>query len=246
MNYVLREALTRARLTVVDVAADLGVDPKTVERWIAGRMPHPRSRGRLSALLNVPEAELWPDTTIPGKRPECIGQAVTTTYPHRWCVPPDVWREFFASAERSIDLLVYSGLFLIEDTAILRILKAKASSGVEVRLLLGDPSSEHVAIQGAEEGIGDAMSARIRNAFVLLCPLVSVPGIEIRSHNTTLYNSIFRADDGLLINMHLHGQPAAHSPVVRLYSLGAAELIRTYMDSFEQVWAKAGPQQQVR
>lgn len=35
-------------------------------------------------------------------------------------------------------------------------------------------------------------------------------------HSTTLYNSIFRADDELLINTHVCGSPAANSPVVHI------------------------------
>ena len=37
MNDALRQALTDAGLTEADIAATLGVDPKTVQRWIAGR-----------------------------------------------------------------------------------------------------------------------------------------------------------------------------------------------------------------
>ncbi|WP_289008021.1 helix-turn-helix transcriptional regulator [uncultured Thermomonospora sp.] len=39
MNDALRQALTDAGLTEADIAATLGVDPKTVQRWIAGRTP---------------------------------------------------------------------------------------------------------------------------------------------------------------------------------------------------------------
>src|SRR5579875_2248039 len=43
-------ALLRARLSEKDVAAHLGVDPKTVRCWTDGRIPYPRHRWALAGL----------------------------------------------------------------------------------------------------------------------------------------------------------------------------------------------------
>ena len=51
MNDALRHALAEARLREIDVATALGVDPKTVQRWLAGRVPHPRHRWAVADLL---------------------------------------------------------------------------------------------------------------------------------------------------------------------------------------------------
>jgi hypothetical protein len=41
VNERLRSRITGAHLTITEVAAQVGVDPKTVERWIVlGRIPH--------------------------------------------------------------------------------------------------------------------------------------------------------------------------------------------------------------
>jgi hypothetical protein len=56
-----------------------------------------------------------------------------------------------------------------------------------------------------------------------------------------LYNSIYRADDKLLVNQHAYGIPAAHSPVFCLSSTGSGEMATLYMDSFKRVWASAVP-----
>lgn len=45
------------------------------------------------------------------------------------------------------------------------ILADKAQAGVTVRICLGEPDSPHIAERGAEEGIDDAMGAKIRNAL---------------------------------------------------------------------------------
>jgi hypothetical protein len=61
-NERLRSCITGARLTIPDVAAQVGVDPKTVERWIVlGRIPHRSHRWATASLLGTDEAYLWPD-----------------------------------------------------------------------------------------------------------------------------------------------------------------------------------------
>lgn|GEM_PF-1312735 len=62
-------------------------------------------------------------------------------------------------------------------------------------MLLGDPASPEVTRRSVDEGIGKAtIAAKVRNALSFYRPLDSIPGIEIRCHGTTLYNSIYRFD----------------------------------------------------
>jgi transcriptional regulator with XRE-family HTH domain len=232
----LRRALAGARLRDIDVAKTLGVDPKTVQRWLSGRVPQPRHRWGLADLLSLHEYDLWPDLAgVPS-----IGPEVYATYPHRGSVPREVWRQLYDSAEQQIDILVYSGLFLAEDVEMLRLLADRAQAGVTVRILLGDPESAHVSQRGDEEGIHDAMAAKIRNAIVLYRPLVT-SGVQIRLHPTVLYNSIFRADGEMLINQHVYGIAAAYAPVLHLHRRADDEVFRTYLDSVERVWSSARP-----
>ncbi|MEU4540910.1 XRE family transcriptional regulator [Streptosporangium sp. NPDC023825] len=234
MNENLRHALIRARLQPVDIAARLAVDPKTVARWISGRIPHPRHRFAVADLLETHENDLWPDVSY-GRRH--ITGEIKAVYPHRWSVPAEVWRSFFQAAEKEIGILVYSGLFLAEDAGLLRILTERARTGARVRILLGDPDSPQVAARGAEEGTGsDVMAARIHNAFALYRPLQDIEGIEIRRHRTVLYNSIYRADDSLLVNLHVYGTRASEAPVIYLTRTEADNAALTYLDSFERVW----------
>jgi hypothetical protein len=65
--------------------------------------------------------------------------------------------------------------------------------------------------------------------------------VEFRFHRTILYNSIYRADDQVLVNTHLFGMTAAHAPVWQLRKLPAGELAGLYIDSFERVWETATP-----
>ena len=240
MNEPLRQALLRAQLREDDVASRLGVDPKTVRRWLNGRVPYPQNRAAIAELVGSHEADLWPEAGGPlaaRTRPEELG----TVYSHRWAVPREVWVRLFESAEHEIAILAYSALFLAEDTGILRILADKGRAGVAVRIALGDPDGPNVAERGKEEGIGDAMAAKIRNALTLYRPLDVVENIEIRSHRTVLYNSIYRADDQLMVNQHTYGIPAAHAPVFCVCGTDDGEMSTLYLDSFKRVWANAVP-----
>jgi transcriptional regulator with XRE-family HTH domain len=232
----LRRALAGARLREIDVAKTLGVDPKTVQRWLSGRLPHPRHRWGLADLLSLHEYDLWPHLAgVP-----TIGPEIYATYPHRGSVPREVWRQLYDRAQHQIDILVYSGLFLAEDVEMIRLLGEKAHAGVAVRIILGDPDSPHVSQRGDEEGIHDAMAAKIRNAIVLYRPLLTF-GVEIRLHPTVLYNSIYRADDEMLINQHVYGIAAAYAPVLHLRRHSDDDVFSTYLASFERVWSSARP-----
>lgn len=52
----LREARERALLTQVEFAALLGVSPRTVQYWEAGKMPQPRHRRAIRDFLESVQA----------------------------------------------------------------------------------------------------------------------------------------------------------------------------------------------
>jgi hypothetical protein len=148
-------------------------------------------------------------------------------------MPRDVWVRFFKSAEHEIDVLAYSALFLAEDVGLLAIIADKARGGVRVRLALGDLDSACVAQRGQEGGIGDAMAAKVRNALTLYRAALKVENVEIRLHDTVLYNSLYRADDQLFVNQHAYGLPAAHAPVFCLSASCSGDMATVYVNTFE-------------
>lgn len=240
-NERLRTAMLERGITPSDLAEALRVDPKSVERWISGRTPYRRHRYAVAAHLGVDEVYLWPDALSADQVASASESEIINIYPHRWTVASDLWRNVFDNAEEEIGVLVYSGLFLSEDAGIQRIFRQKAEAGVRVRILLGDPDSEHVAQRGADEGVDDVQAAKIRNALVLYRPLLKVEGIEFRLHRTVLYNSIYRADDQVLVNTHIYSFTAAQAPVLHLRRVAGGGMVSTYLDSFERVWDDATP-----
>jgi transcriptional regulator with XRE-family HTH domain len=240
-NERLRTALLQRGVTPVELAETVGVDPKTIERWIGGRIPYRRHRHQVAVRLGVDETYLWPGALAAEQVASASESEILVVHPHRWAVPRDAWGMLFDSAEQEIDVLVYSGLFLADDPGMLSLFRAKADRGVRVRILLGDPDSPEVATRGEHEGIDEAMAAKIRNVLVLYQPLRDVPGVEIRKHATVLYNSIYRADGELLVNSHIYGKPAAQAPVMHLRRIAGGTLVGTYLDSFERVWSESRP-----
>jgi transcriptional regulator with XRE-family HTH domain len=241
-NERLRQAILDAGLSLDDLAAEIGIDPKTVERWITrARIPHPGNRARAARALGLEEAVLWPQLDDARAR-AVVGSEVVRVYPDRGAVPPASWYELISSAREHVDILVYAGLFLSDGRADLAtLLRERAEQGLAIRVLLGDPDSDAVARRGAEEGVGDAMAARIHLSMTYMEPAFDVPGVEVRVHETTLYNSLFRFDDDLLVNMHTYGAVAAKSPVMHLRRLAGGRLFPHYMASFERVWGEARP-----
>lgn len=240
-NERLRTAMLERGITPTGLADVLEVDPKSVERWISGRLPYRRHRYAVAAHLGVDESYLWPDALTRDHVANASESEIINIYPARWTVPSDLWRTFFDNAEREIGILAYSGLFIPEDTGILRILRRKASDGVRIRILIGDPDSEEVRQRGIDEGIDMDMGARCRNAIVLYQPLRDVDGIEFRLHSTILYNSIYRADDQVLVNTHIYATPASNAPVLHLRHVAGGDMVGTYVESFDRVWAAGTP-----
>lgn len=239
-NERLRTALLERGVTPAELAEALRVDPKSVERWISGRIPYRRHRYAVATHLGVDEVYLWPDALNASQVASASEGEIINIYPHRWTVPSDLWRNFFSNAEQEIGVLVYSGLFLSEDAGVRRIFREKADAGARVRVLLGDPGSEEVAQRDADEGI-ESLGAKIKNALVMYRPLFGLDGIEFRLHRTVLYNSIYRADDQLLVNTHIYGSPASQAPVFHLRRVAGGGMVTTYLESFDRVWDGAVP-----
>ena len=87
-----------------DVAARLQVDPKTVRRWLEGRVPYPRHRWLLAATLGLDEADLWSQISASRSQPPEI-QAV---YPHCEDIPDETWIHLIARARERIEILTTS------------------------------------------------------------------------------------------------------------------------------------------
>lgn len=243
INDRLRSTLHANGHTEASFAEELGVDSKTVQRWVTqGRTPHRATAYKAAKLLGVPSAWLWPGLDKHSKTNQ--PSEVVGFYPHRADSPKQLWFDLLVGAREHIDLFANASLFLPEDNPdSIEIIRHKATNGVPVRILLGDPDSPVMELRGREERLGHALVGRIRMALAYYRPLANVEGVAFHLHCTSLYNSIFRYDDQMLVNQHIYGTYGYLAPVLHLRRVEGADLFDTYMKSFERVWEESYPYQ---
>jgi hypothetical protein len=240
-NDRLRDGILKQGLTPTTLAEHIGVDPKTVERWISqDRTPYPRHRHTIAALLQEGESYLWPEALSSERAAEVARSEVVHIYPRRGAVPVDLWQRLLDQATRKIGILVYAGLFLPEQNPRwVSTMAEKAKGGAQIEVLLGDPEGDRIAERGADEGIGGAMGSKVHNVLAFYKDLGGLENVGVYFHDTTLYNSIYRFDDEMLVNTHLYGTPAAYAPVMHLRRLSGGELFDNYVASFNRVISTA-------
>jgi hypothetical protein len=222
-----------------ELAYEVGADPKTVERWIAsGRLPRPATRQRIAQVLAVPESVLWPDA--PGA---AYGASeLVAVYTTRRELSPATISSLLDAAQDYVDILAYSGLWLWDSVPnFAERVAQKVASGITVRLCLGDPESDAVALRGQEEGSNEGMAGRCRIAASYAAVIQRVDAGALRQSGATLYNSLLRFDDEVLVNTHFWGNPAADSPVFHLRRHDDQGIAATALRSFERVWEAAQP-----
>lgn len=243
VNERLRSALVQRGMTQEELAGLCSVDPKTVSRWIArGRVPHRRHRFVAAKHLQVDEVYLWPNERQRWAHREASRSEIVEVYPNRASVPRDVWISLLLGATQHIDILVFSGTFVAQTNPhIADMLQERAQVGVKIRLCFGDPHGQAVAIRGREEGLADTLAAKIRASLTYYRGMVGAPGCEVRLHDTTLYNSLFRYDNQVMVNPHIWGQPASANPLLHLQRMDGADWFDRYTESFEAVWNTAHP-----
>src|SRR5437879_738421 len=238
-NERLWMAMINGAVTVDDVAETAGVDPKTVQRWLHGRVPHRRHRITTARELGVDESFLWPEAVYPND-PQSTAAELIRIYPARASVPLDTWLRLMDGAHQHVDILVFAGTFIVQmQPRIARLIADKVAAGIQIRLCFGDPSGEAVATRAGEEAY--TLDAKIRSALTYYRPVADLQGCSIRLHNTTVYASLFRYDDEMMINPHAYGEPASANPCLHVRRLDGGTLFDHYASSFERVWDSSRP-----
>jgi lambda repressor-like predicted transcriptional regulator len=227
----------------------VAVDEKTVGRWLRNlhTQVHEENARRAGDALDCTPHDLWPHRFSAPEQgePPTDQRPITfnpTMYASRTQVPVAVWQEHFAGATSRIDILVFAATFLFDTVdGFTDLLVGAATRGVEVRFLVGDPAAPNMAIRGEEEGIGASVKARCHNTVEILAPYTKTPGLQIRTHQTTLYTSIFRVDDDVIANFHIYGSPGRNNPVMVFARDDEPRLWATLEQAFTSVWGGAEP-----
>ncbi|MGG7569750.1 XRE family transcriptional regulator [Streptomyces sirii] len=241
-NERLRAAMAAGGWTYATLADKVEVDPKSVERWVnLGRTPRRATAMAAAETLAEDVHALWP--SLRQARPtRAVSPELVALYDQRADIPVSAFVDMLTQAREQIDVLVYAAVFLHEAYPRLNdLLRERAAEGCAVRIAVGDPGSANVRQRGEEERFGHGIESRCRLALMHYRPLVGVVGIEVRAHSTTLYNSIYRADDQAMVNAHVWGVNAYGAPVWHLRRSGEGGMFDTYAASFDAVWETATP-----
>jgi transcriptional regulator with XRE-family HTH domain len=237
-NERLRTAMTNARVDIDQLARATRVDPKTVQRWLSGRVPHPRHRWKVSALVGQEEGYLWPTARLDIAPGAPATSEVVTAYAHRADIPNSVWNDLLDRACRQIDIIGYSFLFLPEQTVNLaKIVTHKCSDGCKVRIAIADPDSEHTQERDRLECLNGTLPSRVRTSINHLQPILEIPAVQVRYHETHLYSAIYRFDDEMVVTPYLAKAHGFEHPALHLRRLSPYGIFATYADHFESLWS---------
>jgi transcriptional regulator with XRE-family HTH domain len=241
MNERLRVAMTAKSMEIEPLARMVGVDPKTVQRWLAGRIPHPRHRWKLCDILGQSEQDLWPDVSLGASGSQHTSEIVAA-YAHRADAPSQLWSAMLDRVRTNLDLLGYSMLFMPEQHPRLStILEKKCASGLRVRIALADPDGAEVMARDALEELSGTLPGRIRSTMGHLEPLLTNSGLDIRHHRVPLYNAVYRFDDQMLVTPYLHKLHGYQHPLLHLKRLGPSGIFECYAWQFEAIWVESRP-----
>ena len=231
MNETLCRALIQARLTEEDVAARLQVDPKTVRRWLEGRVPYLRHRWAIAAMVGADETDIWPQLRTVQTRPD----EVVGIYPHQGTVPRDVWLRLFGSAQCEIGILEKADLPVAADHDIADVLAERAGSGVRLRICLHAAGEPLAGRNDQSQTFGTRAGA----AAAIYLPLREKGEVDVRFHQGAVYNSIYCADDQLVVSQRVYGAQVSSAPTVHLQGAEGSDMVTTYLDAFENAWTAA-------
>jgi transcriptional regulator with XRE-family HTH domain len=234
-NEWLRTAMFRHGVTSAELAETVGVDVKTVTRWMGGRVPHRQNRLAVAQRIGEPEENLWP-AARPDVAPGAAATAeVLVAWGRRADVPQHLWAALLAGAIESIDVLGYAAPFIFElDPRLPATLKSR---GVKVRVALADPDCEHVGERDALEQLGGTLPGRIRNAITMLDPVRGLPNVQVGLHKMHLYNSVFRFDDEMIVTPYLIRARGYQHTALHLRRLSPFGIFESFAHEFEEVWA---------
>jgi transcriptional regulator with XRE-family HTH domain len=219
-NENLKNALETAGLTIEQLAEVIGVDPKSVQRWVTGAtVPYPRHRAAISKALNRTERELWPY--------EKTGQAPTENKDENealaaggdvtgaWAYADDQGApeliEFVNTTAGAIDVLdSCCGIQITPDLT--DALRVQAETGRPVRILT-DGSAPHWE------------------------PLLTHPQIDLYLSEIPGEYWLIKTPDRMLMTINLeHAPDGTPPPMLELKATAGSGVFERLASKFEELW----------
>jgi hypothetical protein len=219
-NEHLRAAITRAGLSLEEFGDIVGVDVRTVRRWIAGGTPFPRLRISAASALETTEHALWPDTVAPPAEPLEPGQTT-----------PTVVTDLIAGYPRA------------SDAAAPKVLDLVRSATSRIELTIPNPADEPALTQLLDVAVATGCWVRVivETPVQQIEPMLGIDTIEIRASFTSEGHILCRADEEMiLIPTSIHsiiGPP----PMIYLRRAVDGGLFDRFADDFDANWLQSTP-----
>jgi hypothetical protein len=112
-----------------------------VRRWLSGRTPYPRQRGKVARTLDTTEHALWPQiVTAPPQRASAAQPSdLLAAYTTASDVEAPEWKTLMRDATERIELLGDTLTPILDTPGTPELLTTKATDGCSVRVLVSDP-----------------------------------------------------------------------------------------------------------
>ncbi|MFJ2780740.1 XRE family transcriptional regulator [Kitasatospora sp. NPDC087315] len=238
MNEPLREAMVRANITESQLARTVGVDPKTVSRWVASpaRVPHARHRAAVSRALDEEETVLWPSVQqLVKSGPD---RELVQMYPYRSAAPTSLWRQLIHQADHELTFAGYTNYFLwLEQSNFGDLLRNKTARGCRVRFVLGDPASPVTRQRELAEDVPLTLSTRIEVTLSELAKLKDTT-VEARYETGHVSLSVFRFDQDMIVTPLLPGRIGHDAPMMHLRRAQDDGVFDRFAGHVEDLWAR--------
>lgn len=243
MNTALRDAMASAGLRPRQLARMVGVEHKTVERWLSNpdRAPRESTQEDAGRALGVDPMTLWPKS-VRSRVKTGHDREIIAAYPFRSAAPTSLWASLIDGASQNLTFAGYTNYFLWQQHPRFGArLKAKADAGTRIRFLIGDPESEVTRKREEVEGVPLTVSTRIRITLDALEKMGSVHGIEARFSDQHIALSVFQFDDQMLVTPHIASLLGDESPMLHLHRLEDDGLYDRFAGHVTALWEGGRP-----
>lgn len=236
-NSALEHHLLEAGRTPARLAEELGIDEKTVQRWLAGRCrPSPRHQYAVATALGVDRRDLWPDpVAVQGDH----GNDLVTLYDSRLDIPNRLWGELTA-VPGDVEILATDLRWFLENHPVLGAeMNCHALKGARIHLSLLDPdSSDTTSTPEVLE-----TTAAVRRTLTFLDPMLDIDraiNSQIRLHGGNPL-TIYRFGSEMLVHHTLPGLPDSLAPAWHLRRTTEGGPFDRYLVHLRHVWTRSSP-----
>jgi hypothetical protein len=161
---------------------------------------------------------------------------VSQIFGQRADIPTETFESLARLATNRILILSYAMEFLADSPTFLEDLGFQAQKGLDVRILLGDPSGTSIIARDEEESSEGSIPSRIQTTLIRARrEMGSNFTGRIRLFDAPLYASIYLFDNDAVICSSLFGQRGSRAPSIVARAPGP--IFDSYFNHFEDLWA---------